>query len=247
MNDLVNQDEQQLPSLAPIVQLVASKQINPEQLKELLEIQREHDADLAKKAYHHAMAEFRKRVPKIEKDSVVDFTSSKGRTNYRHASLANTLNTINGLLGELGLNPSFITDDSDPSMIRITCVLTHKDGHSTENAMGGPPDTSGNKNLLQARSSTVTYLQRYTLFSILGLASSDDNDGADGAQQYDVQQEKPQIPDDKFKEWYEDFKQRVTDGKVTAKAVHKQLKIKYTLTESQDKDLKGLSDCEPVK
>jgi len=241
MNDLVNQDEQQLPSLAPIVQLVASKHINPEQLKELLEIQREHDADLAKKAYHHAMAEFRAKVPPIDKDAT-------GHNNS-YTTLGHALEVISPLLGELGLNPSWLLDDkTNPGTISVTCRLTHKDGHSEEATLSGAPDTSGSKNSIQAIASTKSYLERYTLFAICGLASSKDDDGRGGAptKKYDAQQEKPQIPDDKFKEWYEDFKQRVTDGKVTAKAVHKQLKIKYTLTESQDKDLKGLSDCEPV-
>jgi len=40
------------------------------------------------------------------------------------------------------------------------------------------PDTSGSKNSIQAVGSTVSYLQRYTLYSILGLASKDaDTDG----------------------------------------------------------------------
>ncbi len=44
--------------------------------------------------------------------------------------------------------------------------------------MSASPDTSGSKNSIQAIGSTVSYLQRYTLFAILGLASTDqDNDG----------------------------------------------------------------------
>lgn len=43
--------------------------------------------------------------------------------------------------------------------------------------MSASADTSGSKNSIQAIGSTITYLQRYTLFSILGLASTDDDDG----------------------------------------------------------------------
>ena len=44
--------------------------------------------------------------------------------------------------------------------------------------MSAAPDTSGSKNSIQALGSAQTYLQRYTLYAILGLASGDaDNDG----------------------------------------------------------------------
>lgn len=47
--------------------------------------------------------------------------------------------------------------------------------------MSAEPDGSGSKNAVQAIGSTNTYLQRYTLFSVLGLASVDMDDDANGA------------------------------------------------------------------
>ena len=44
--------------------------------------------------------------------------------------------------------------------------------------MTAPPDGSGKKNQIQQIASTVTYLERYTLFAILGLASADQDDDA---------------------------------------------------------------------
>ena len=47
--------------------------------------------------------------------------------------------------------------------------------------MGGPPDAGGAKNAIQARASTITYLERYTLKAILGLSEQeDDDDGGHG-------------------------------------------------------------------
>ena len=44
--------------------------------------------------------------------------------------------------------------------------------------MGGPPDSGGAKSAIQARASSKSYLERYTLLGITGLASSDgDKDG----------------------------------------------------------------------
>ena len=61
--------------------------------------------------------------------------------------------------------------------IKVTCILSHKSGHSEENTLSGPADASGSKNAIQAIGSTLTYLQRYTLTQALGLAASDDDDG----------------------------------------------------------------------
>jgi hypothetical protein len=47
--------------------------------------------------------------------------------------------------------------------------------------MSAPDDQSGGKNAIQARGSTVTYLQRYTLLSAFGLVAADeDDDGRKG-------------------------------------------------------------------
>jgi hypothetical protein len=41
--------------------------------------------------------------------------------------------------------------------------------------MGGPPDTGGAKSPIQARASTVSYLQRYTLKAICGVSEQGDD------------------------------------------------------------------------
>jgi hypothetical protein len=47
--------------------------------------------------------------------------------------------------------------------------------------MGGPPDAGGAKNPIQARASTITYLERYTLKAICGVAEGgEDDDGQSG-------------------------------------------------------------------
>jgi len=52
-------------------------------------------------------------------------------------------------------------------------------GHSESTSIIGTADTSGGKNSIQGIGSAITYLQRYSLFSILGLAASEsDDDGA---------------------------------------------------------------------
>ena len=48
--------------------------------------------------------------------------------------------------------------------------------------MGGPPDAGGAKNAIQARASTKSYLERYTLKAVCGVAEGgEDDDGSGGA------------------------------------------------------------------
>lgn len=64
--------------------------------------------------------------------------------------------------------------------ITVTCILTHKGGHSEKISMFAAPDDTGKKNSIQQVASTVTYLERYTFLSITGLAVEDqlDDDAA---------------------------------------------------------------------
>ena len=49
-------------------------------------------------------------------------------------------------------------------------------GHSEAVSIAGPLDDSGQKNGIQQIGSTITYLERYTLMAIMGLAAHDQDD-----------------------------------------------------------------------
>ena len=70
---------------------------------------------------------------------------------------------------------SWSTGQTDGS-VTVTCHITHEAGHRESVTLSGPPDDSGKKNKIQQVGSTVTYLQRYTLLSSLGLATADQDD-----------------------------------------------------------------------
>lgn len=68
-------------------------------------------------------------------------------------------------------------------LVKVTCRITHVLGHYEETALSAAKDESGGKNSIQAIGSAVTYLQRYTLLSLLGLATKEqDNDGKGAAE-----------------------------------------------------------------
>jgi len=147
-----------------------------DQLEKLLMLQERHDANQARKAYHVAMAAFKLNPPRIDKDRKVGYSTSKGNVGYSHASLYNVTNKINAELSKHGLSASWIPKQENGA-ISITCKITHEKGHSEEAALTAPADDSGSKNKIQAIGSTKSYLERYTLLALTGLATFDDDDG----------------------------------------------------------------------
>ncbi len=168
--------------LNPLVAAILDgKDIDPDKLDKILAVQERYEANEARKAYARAMAAFRTEVPDIKKDARVNFSSGKGTTDYRHTTLGYVLTVINPVLGEHGFSPSWKTVQGDKGVVSVTCTITHAMGHAEKNTLSSFPDQSGNKNNIQAIGSTVTYLERYTLFALCGLASSNqDDDGQKG-------------------------------------------------------------------
>jgi hypothetical protein len=142
-----------------------------DQAKQMMEMKREFEADEARKSYAQAMSKFRGICPPIAKDSHVKY----GQTDYMHETLDGILTTISDALSACGLGVTFPPNVEDGNIV-VTCRITHKDGHFEEGSLPSPPDASGGKNAIQAIGSAITYLQRYTLKSMLGLSAGVDND-----------------------------------------------------------------------
>ena len=165
-------------SPASMMQAALNSGVDIEKLEHLLELQQKWEANEARKAYHEAMALFKANPPKIEKDRKVSYKAGGGMTEYSHASLANVCEKINSGLGEYGLSAAWKTEQAEKG-ITVTCTVTHKLGHSESTSLFAAPDTSGSKNSIQAIGSTISYLERYTILALTGLATGDmDDDGA---------------------------------------------------------------------
>ena len=146
-----------------------------EALERLMALQERWEANQGRKAFDQAISAAKAEIPPIFKNREVDFTSQKGRTNYRHEDMAEIARTVDPILTKYGLSYRFRTSQ-DGRTVRVTCIISHRDGYSEETTLESAPDESGNKNHIQSVGSAVTYLQRYTLKSALGLAAAPDDD-----------------------------------------------------------------------
>jgi len=163
-----------------MISLALSSNADPEVLKKLMDLQERWEKNDARKDYMEALGAFKRAAPAVlAKDETVDFATAKGRTNYRYAGLGGIVRQITVILSDCGLNASWETHQ-DKDTVAVTCHVTHVKGHRESTTLSGPLDNSGNKNLIQQLGSTVTYLQRYTLLALLGLATSEQDDDASG-------------------------------------------------------------------
>jgi len=146
-------------------------------LEKFMDLQERHERNQARKAFDAAISAAKAEIPVITKNRVVDFTSTKGRTHYAHEDLAGIARVVDPILSRHGLSYRFRTSSEINQPVSVTCIVSHRDGHSEENTLCAGRDGSGNKNDIQQIGSTITYLQRYTLKAALGLAASADDDG----------------------------------------------------------------------
>ena len=164
------------PELSPlqIIQTAVAQGMGPGEIEQLVALQERMERTAAHKAFVAAMAAFKSNPPRILKDSMVSF----GTTKYSHADLSTASDIIGAALLEHGLTHTWKTDPLDNGMTRVTCTITHIDGHSESSSMQSAPDAGGGKNAVQAQGSAVTYLMRYTLMAAVGIvAQGIDNDG----------------------------------------------------------------------
>ena len=188
----IQKTESPLMAAAALVQKDGNMDVG--KLKELLDLQERWEANEAKKAYVQAMSEFKENPPEILKDKKVSYKDVK----YSHSSLHNVTACINKALSEHGMTASWVTSQDNGS-VKVTCKITHVMGHSEITCLSAPPDTTGSKNAIQAIGSTVTYLQRYTLLALTGLATHDQDD--DGAGSGEPPKPKEKTKDEKRLEW----------------------------------------------
>jgi hypothetical protein len=151
-----------------------------DRLERLMDLQQRYEENEARKAYVADMAAFKLNPPEIVKDKLVGYKNKDGTvTGYTHATLGNVTGAIIAGLAQQGFSHRWDTEQQGAN-VAVTCILTHRMGHSERTTLTAAKDDSGKKNNIQQMASAITYLQRYTLLAATGLATKDqgDDDGA---------------------------------------------------------------------
>jgi hypothetical protein len=140
---------------------------NLDMAAKMMDLHERWEKNQARKAFDEAIAAAKAKIPPIIKN--------REGHNSKYADFAALARVVDPIISSFGLSYRFRTVQN--GTINVTCILSHRAGHSEENTLSGPADNSGSKNAIQAIGSTLTYLQRYSLTQALGLAASQDDDG----------------------------------------------------------------------
>lgn len=152
-------------SPSQLLKLAVEGGADVDKLEKLMELQERWERGQSKRDFYAAFAEFQSDLPVIEK--------KKSGHNIKYAPLSDIIEQIKPCLKKYQLTYRFEQDHTD--VIQVTCIVTHASGHSEQATMKAAADTSGSKNAVQAIGSTVSYLSRYTLCSVLGISTADED------------------------------------------------------------------------
>jgi len=216
-----------------LIEIAVSSGADVEKIEKLMVLQERWEANNAKKAFNAAMSKFQSMLPIIEKQGVVDYEPKNGgaRVYYQYARLEDIAQAIQPALKETGLSYRFKQSQQD-GKITVSCIVTHKDGHSDSTEMVSTPDTSGGKEALKALASAASHLRRYTLTGILGVVVGGEDD-ENTTPSSEPEKSTACYPDEEFNKNLSRWSWMILDGKKTVDQLHEFL-TKKNIILSQD-------------
>lgn len=176
---VVNDAAQHLPAITPMQMLntAVAQGADLDKLQKLMDLQERWEKNEARKAYQLAFSAFKAEAVMVVKNITIMDGPLKGK---RYADLFGVVEAATPMLSKHGLTTTWKIVKNDKDWIEAECTLTHVAGHSESASFGGPPDAGGAKNAMQARASTLSYVERYTFLAVTGLAAGGTDDDGDG-------------------------------------------------------------------
>lgn len=172
MNELTTTEPN---ALIQIIDKVASnKDVDVAKLEKLLDMQERIMAKNAEMAFNSAMAMMQAELPAIgERGEII----VNGQVRSKYARFEDINDAVKPILQRHGFAVSFKTDTTNGT-VKVTGILTHREGHRESTDIVLPVDVSGSKNAVQAVGSSVQYGKRYVMAALLNITTKgEDDDG----------------------------------------------------------------------
>lgn len=197
-------------ALMSVIERVASSpEADITKLEKMLDMQERVLDRNAAQSFAADMAMMQGEMPRV-------FKLANGH-NTTYARLEDINDAVRPVLQRFGFAVTFNIEQPDVKCVKVTAILSHREGHTQSSSLLLPCDTSGNKNAVQSVGSTVSYGKRYTMCALLNISTGDDTNGFKLG---DVQGEKPQA--------IERQKQAISDSRL-ASAIEKIKTGEYTV------------------
>lgn len=155
------------------------RNVSPEHLRELMQLEREYRADKAKAEFAEAMTKFASLKQNIRHNRT---GKTAGNATFTYADYPTMVKAISPWLFQCGLSFSHREDapmfnqEGAISCIMVYCDVKHIAGHTETVQFPAIPDTrlNGKVSPSQLIQLAITYAKRQTLAMALGLATSED-------------------------------------------------------------------------
>lgn len=160
-----------------IERVAANKDVDVTKLEKLLDMQERIMSKNAEMAFNRDMALMQAELPTITEKGEIkvnDVVRSK------YARFEDINEAVKPVLQKHGFAVNFKTDTTGGT-VKVTGILTHREGHRETTDMMLPVDVSGSKNPVQAIGSSVSYGKRYVMEALLNLTSRGQDDDAQTA------------------------------------------------------------------
>jgi hypothetical protein len=150
--------------------------VDVDKLRQLMEMRQQVEKERAEREFDAAMADAQSKLRRIRADA------ANAQTKSKYASYAALDRTLRPIYTDAGFALSFNTEPAAENMVRVTCDLSHRNGHKRHYQIDMPADGKGAKGgdvmtKTHATGSAVTYGRRYLLQMIFNLAVGEDDDG----------------------------------------------------------------------
>lgn len=132
--------------------------------------------------FNRSLADFQAACPPIGKNRTAEITTkSGGKYSYQYAPLDEIVRIVKPLLMARGFSygwDSRVEGEGQNQRLVCTCTLRHVNGHSETSSFTLPTDNPSAMSPQQKYGAALTFAQRYTLVSALGLnTTEEDSDG----------------------------------------------------------------------
>lgn len=169
-----------VPSMAELLQLAVNKGTPVAELRELVALHEHMNARQAEQDFFDALGNFQAECPPIKKNKTAKFaTEGGGRMSYTYATIDEIARAVGPLLRKHGFSYRWDSEEQNNKLV-CTCILQHRNGHSTRSSIALPSDSKAAMSAQQKVGAALTFARRLSLTSALGLTTTDDDtDGRD--------------------------------------------------------------------
>lgn len=166
MTEIIAIKEKQDPMIM-MLEMAKSKDIDVEKLQALIEMQKDMMNQDARIAFNEDMAAMQKILPTIHR--------SKSTHNSKYATYEDIEKKVRPIYTQFGFSISYTSKTIDNRTF-YHATLRHVKGFTLEAEMDLKDESSGSKNVVQAKGSSMSYAKRYLLCMLLNIVTTDEDD-----------------------------------------------------------------------